>query len=78
MSSTIEEKDIERIIPQDESATNVEAEVGNESSALVVFKGSNDPSDPQNWTGRQKWSIVGMMSAMTLLVYTRSGFPLNS
>lgn len=69
MSSTSEEKDIERSIPQDEPATNVEAEVENEPSALVVFKGSNDP---RNWTGRQKWSIAGMISAMTLLVYTCS------
>ena len=42
MSSASEEVDIERSIPQDEPANDVEAEVESDSSALVVFNGSND------------------------------------
>ena len=67
-SPTTTEHDIEKRGSEDELTTKDKAE-DDSDPYLVSFKGSEDPSNPQNWSGKQKWSIVGMMSAMTLLVY---------
>ena len=67
------EERLEKGVLQDALTTDVKAE-GEADHCLVSFTGSGDPSDPQNWSGKQNWSIVGMMSAMTLLVYTTASF----
>ncbi len=67
------EEHLEKGVSQDALATDVKAE-GEANHCLVSFTGADDPSNPQNWSGKQKWSIVGMMSAMTLLVYVSASF----
>ena len=40
-------------------------DVGHES---VSFNGPEDPADPLNWSARYKWSIVILVSMMSLVV----------
>ena len=35
---------------------------------LVSFEEPNDPTNPLNWSKRRKWSIIALLSAMTLVV----------
>lgn len=72
-TSTMSEERLEKGVLQDALTTDVKTE-GEADHCLVSFTGPGDPSDPQNCSGKQNWSIVGMMSAMTLLVYTTASF----
>ena len=62
------DRDVEKSGSQDGLTADSKAE-DDTDPYFVSFKGSEDPADPQNWSRKQKWSIVGMMSTMTLLVY---------
>lgn len=35
---------------------------------VVTFSGPDDPCDPQNWSVLFKWTIVGLISAMNLVM----------
>lgn len=61
------DKDTEKSATSDCDPTNAKTE-GEIDLHLVSFKGPDDLSDPQNWSGKRKWSMVGMMSVMTLIV----------
>jgi hypothetical protein len=39
-----------------------------EDPNIVDFHGTNDPEDPQNWSNTYKYIIVGLLSAMQLMV----------
>ena len=40
----------------------------NKDDNLIDFDGSNDPSNPLNWSWQYKWMIVMLISLMTLTV----------
>jgi hypothetical protein len=35
---------------------------------IVDFDGLNDPTDPRNFSPLYKWSVVGLISVMSLVV----------
>ena len=39
------------------------------SQFLVDYDGSNDPQNPKNWSPWYKWTLVVILSGMTLTVY---------
>ena len=34
---------------------------------IVDWEGPDDPHNPQNWTARKKWSMIGALAAVTLV-----------
>lgn len=47
----------------------LEAQLVNQSdTSLVDFDGPEDPTNPLNWSQVYKWSIVGLISVMSLVV----------
>jgi hypothetical protein len=37
-------------------------------SYIVNFDGPDDPTDPLNWSSRYKWSMVVLISVLSLIV----------
>lgn len=47
----------------------LEAQSGHQrNTSLVDFDGAEDPANPLNWSPVYKWSIVGLISVMSLVV----------
>jgi hypothetical protein len=40
---------------------------GNTDPDLVDWDGPDDPENPQNWTTKRKWTLIGALSAVTLI-----------
>ena len=47
-----------------------ESQEASEDPNVVSFDGANDPTNPQNWSTFRKWSIVAIISAMNLVMYS--------
>jgi multidrug resistance protein len=43
-------------------------------SNIVDWNGPDDPENPQNWTPRKKWGIIGALGAVTLITPLASSF----
>ena len=43
-------------------------EVANVDTNIVDFNGLDDPKDPLNWPNRYKWSMVILISILSLIV----------
>ncbi|KAF2854547.1 MFS general substrate transporter [Plenodomus tracheiphilus IPT5] len=41
---------------------------------IIDWDGPSDPANPQNWTQKKKWSIIGALSATTLITPLASSF----
>lgn len=39
---------------------------------VVDWDGPDDPENPLNWPKKKKWSMLGTLSVMTILMYVRS------
>lgn len=40
-----------------------------DESEIVDWNGPDDPENPQNWSLRKKWWLVGLVSAVTFNMY---------
>lgn len=50
-------------------AATLEAPSGNQGDTNIVnFDGLDDPENPLNWSPIYKWSIVGLISVLSLVV----------
>lgn len=43
--------------------------------SAIAFEGPDDPTNPTNWAKGRKWTVVGLLSAMTLVVYEANTLP---
>jgi hypothetical protein len=50
----------------DEKATAAEIDADLDPN-VVDWDGTNDPENPQNWPEKKKWTVVAVMSVMTLV-----------
>ncbi|KAL8777186.1 MAG: hypothetical protein Q9213_007966 [Squamulea squamosa] len=62
------EKGVDDAVSQCVGQALVQPQSGAETF-IVSFDGSDDPANPLNWPKRRKWFVVGLLSAMTLVVY---------
>lgn len=54
-----------KYIPEVELATNV---VADDDTQIIEFDGDDDPEDPLNWSRFYKWSMVILISSLSLVV----------
>ena len=45
----------------------IDAPIAMPDPTKVVFEGDNDPEDPLNWAKTYKWSVIALLSAMSLV-----------
>lgn len=55
------------VIPAEHLQARFDIEQQNDRN-IVSFTGPNDPLNPINWSRRYEWSIIGLISAMNLLM----------
>lgn len=55
-------------MPSQESTGGRTTRVDEETENVVNFEGPEDPSNPVNWSNAYKWTIVGLISVMSLVV----------
>lgn len=46
--------------------------ISGETFEANEWHGPADPENPLNWTSKQKWSIIGLISAITFVLYDLS------
>jgi hypothetical protein len=51
--------------------------ISGETSEAKEWHGRADPDNPLNWSLRRKWAIIGLISAITFVLYDLS-FPEDS
>ena len=64
--------DVEQVLPST-AAQDTQVAIKNESSGdydenAIDFDGPKDPANPLNWSAIYKWSIVALVSVMSLVV----------
>jgi hypothetical protein len=48
--------------------------ISGKTSEAKEWHGAADPDNPLNWSSKRKWSIIGLISAITYILYDLS-FP---
>jgi hypothetical protein len=62
--------------PEDVEKNGVETVDGEGDSNIVWWDGDNDPANPMNWSTAKKWTNVGIVSAITFIVFVTISFDL--
>jgi hypothetical protein len=60
---------VEKSINAEEADTKpTTSDITSHDPNIVGFDGTDDPEDPQNWSNRYKYVLVGLLSAMQTMV----------
>ncbi|PIL26869.1 MFS general substrate transporter [Ganoderma sinense ZZ0214-1] len=68
LSNTVHSEGLNNKRQNDAAATKTEPEVQDSNTVVVGWDGPDDPSNPRNWTTKQKWGAALTVSAFTFIL----------